>query len=68
MCNEDNVEGTSNTEGNVIAGNDIQTSYLPQFEYENHHVYGHTSFDNVEVLSNYTYGVLFYNTSYVPET
>ncbi|KAJ9564652.1 hypothetical protein OSB04_000618 [Centaurea solstitialis] len=35
-----------------------------------HHVYGHTSFDNAEILSNDTYGVSsqYTSTSYVPET
>ncbi|KAJ9556381.1 hypothetical protein OSB04_010995 [Centaurea solstitialis] len=59
---EENVEDNSNI------GDDMMSGHVPQ--YENQHAYGHTSFDNAEILSNETYGVSsqYTSTSYVPET
>ena len=55
MSSRGNVEGTSNTGGEAIAADHPQSPYMHQF-------------DNVEILSNYTYGVGDFNSSYVPET
>ena len=54
MSSGGNVEGTSNTGRDAIAVDHPQSSNVPQF-------------DNIKILSNYTYGVGDFDPSYVPE-
>ncbi|KAJ9566875.1 hypothetical protein OSB04_002841 [Centaurea solstitialis] len=56
----------------VTTGNDVSSEENREDNSNigDQHVYGHTSFDNAEILSNDTYGVSsqYTSTSYVPET
>ncbi|KAJ9544898.1 hypothetical protein OSB04_024605 [Centaurea solstitialis] len=56
----------------VTTGNDVisEKNREDNSNIGDQHVYGHTSFDNAEILSNDTYGVSsqYTSTSYVPET